>query len=147
MKTAEPDTMEGRRSKQFEETCEPEMPGLFGSVRRVLATALAMFQSRIELIAVEVREEKKRALAVVGWGVALVFLSIMSVVAVMGVVVFLLWENALAVLAGFSAFFLVAAVGSFCLARSQLQKIPFGETVAQLKKDRELVTEEKEGRD
>ena len=35
---------------------EPELPGLFGSVRRVLSTVLALVESRIELIAVELRE-------------------------------------------------------------------------------------------
>jgi len=141
MKTADMET-EARRFRRAEKTSQPEDLGLFGSIRSLLGTALAMFQSRIELIAVELREEKKRALAVVAWGVALVFLSFMTVVALMGTVVFLLWENALAVLVGFSAFFVASAVGSFLVIRNQLKKIPFGETVDQLKKDRELISGE-----
>ena len=142
MKTAEMDPAEARRFKRSEKNFEPEALGLFSSIKRVLGTALAMFQSRIELIAVELREEKRRALSVAAWGIALIFLSFMTAVAIMGVVVFLLWENALAILIGFSAFFIAAAVGSFFAVRSQLKKTPFGETVAQLKKDRELISEE-----
>ena len=136
------ESVETRRVRRSEKTCEPESSGLFGSIKKVLGTALAMFQSRIELIAVELREEKKRALSVLAWGIALVFLGFMSLVAIMGTVVFLLWENALPVLIGFSAFFVAMAVASFCAVRSQLKKIPFGETVAQLKKDRELISKE-----
>ena len=69
-----------------------------------------------------------------GAAVALVFLSFMTAVAMMATVVFLLWEHALAVVIGFSALFLLVAIGSFIAARSQLQKLPFEETVAQLKR-------------
>lgn len=140
MKTAEMDKTEARRFRRGEEYIEPEPEaGLFGSIRHVLATTLAVFQSRVELIAVELKELKGRALAVVGWGVALIFLSFLTMVAIMATVVFLLWDQALAVLVGFSAFFLVAAIGSFLVAKGQLKKIPFGETVEQLRKDRELI--------
>ncbi|MEO6182887.1 MAG: phage holin family protein [Verrucomicrobiota bacterium] len=144
MKTAEINLGETRREKHFGKRREEneESSGLFGSIRRALGTALALFQSRLELITLELREEKQRAMSVVGWGVALVFLSLMAVIAIMAVVVFLLWENALAVLIGFSAFFLVAALASFFVMSATLKKIPFGDTVAQLKKDRDMVTGE-----
>jgi uncharacterized membrane protein YqjE len=145
MKTAEMDPVETRRFRRAEKVSEPESFGLFGSIRRALGTVLALVQSRVELIAVELREEKKRALSVVIWGVTLAFLGFMSVVALMGLVVFLLWENALAVLIGFSAFFLVLALGSLFAMRSKLGKIPFEETVAQLRKDRESVSKESKG--
>lgn len=141
MRTVEIEGVESRRIRRAEKKSEPDSPGLFGSIRRVLGTVLALVQSRIELIAVELREEKKRALSVVIWGAVLVFLGFMSVIAIMAVVVFLLWENALAVLAGFSAFFLVLAVGSFFAARSKLEQVPLEETVAQLRKDREFVSD------
>lgn len=142
MKTAEMESTETRRVRRAEKASEAESFGLFGSIRRVLATTLSLFQSRIELIALELREEKKRALSVVIWGVALAFLGLMTIVAIMGVVLFALWDNALAVLIGFSVFFVVLAVASFFAARNKLEKIPFGETVAQLRKDREAITEE-----
>lgn len=141
MRTADVDTLEARRIRRAEKTIEPESFGLFGSIRRVVGTVLALAQSRIELIAFELREEKKRALSVFIRGVALVFLGFMSLVAIMLLVVFLLWENAFAVLVGFSAFFVVLAVGSFFAARSKLNAVPFGETVAQLRKDKGFLTD------
>jgi len=145
MKTAEMDpveTREARRFRRVEKSNELESPGLFGSIRQMLVTMLALIQSRVELIAVELREEKKRALSLVIWGVVLAFLGFMSVISLMALVVFLFWENALAVMVGFSAFFLVLAAGSFFAAHSKLEKIPFEETVAQLRKDRESISEE-----
>lgn len=144
MKTDELEKVEARRSRRSDEIYEADSDasGLFGSIRRVLGVMLAVFESRVELIAVELSELKGRALAVIFWGIALVFLGFMTVVAIMATVVFLLWDQALAVLAGFSGFFLVLAIGSFLVARSKLKKLPFGETVAQLKKDRELVGDE-----
>jgi uncharacterized membrane protein YqjE len=142
MKTAEMESTETRRTRRAEKCGEPEFLGLFGSIRRVLVTTLALCQSRIELIALELREEKQRALALIIWGIALAFLGLMTIVAIVATVVFLLWDNALAVLVGFSAFFLILAVGSFIAARNKLEKIPFGETIAQLRKDRESIAEE-----
>lgn len=142
MKTAEMESTETRRIRRNEKTSEPESFGLFGSIRRVAGTLLALMESRIELIALELREEKKRALSLIVRAVALGFLGLMFFVAIIGVVTFALWENALAVLAGFSVFFVVLAAGSFFLARSKMKKIPFGETVDQLRKDRETISEE-----
>jgi uncharacterized membrane protein YqjE len=146
MKTAEVDPVEARETRRFrriEKSQELESLGLFGSIRRMLATMLALVQSRIELIAVELREEKKRALSLMIWGVMLAFLGFMSVIAIMALVVFLFWENAFAVLLGFSAFFLVLALGSFFAARGKLGKIPFEETVAQFRKDRDAISDDR----
>ncbi len=130
-----------RRPKQIEIENE-ESSESFGAVREALGTVLALLQSRAELFAIELREEKQRAVSIVGWGVGLVFLSFMAMVTIMAAVVFFLWDNALIVLTGFSAFFLVAAVASFFAMRAKLRKIPFGDTVAQLEKDREMVLRE-----
>jgi len=142
MKTVEMESMETRRVRRAEKVSEPETSGLFGSIRRTVGTTVALIESRIELIALELREEKKRALSLIIWGAVLGFLSLIFVVAIIGLVTFLLWENALAVLVGFSVFFVVLAVASFFLARKKMKKIPFGETVDQLRKDRESIAEE-----
>ena len=142
MKTLEVNRLEGRRIKRFEQTYErePEQSGLFDSIKRVLATSLAAFESRIELLTLELKEVKGRAFGLIFWGATLVFLAFLTLVAIMGAVLFLMWENALQVLIGFSAFFLVAAIASFLVAQSKVKKIPFCETVDQLKKDRALAT-------
>ena len=124
---------------------EPQPLGWFSSIQRLLETMFAMLQTRIELFTIELKEAKARLFALVGAVMALVFLSFMTLVAILVTVVFLLWDHALAVLIGCSVFFLVMAIGSFFVARSQLQKLPFEETVTQLKKDRALMPEDRNG--
>jgi uncharacterized membrane protein YqjE len=144
MKTVELDTAEARRVKRSEKCQEPEPgSGLFGSIRHVLGTTVAVFQSRIELLTVELKELKGRAVALLFWAAALLFLGFLTFVAIMATVVFAFWEQALPVLAGFSAFFVVLAIASFSFAKAKLSQIPFKETVDQLKKDRHLVVHEK----
>ncbi|MEO7299658.1 MAG: phage holin family protein [Verrucomicrobiota bacterium] len=143
MKIEDMDETEARRLIEHTQPYdEPEGSGLFGSVKRFLKTTLAVLQSRLELFTIELKELRGRALGLVAWGFTLVFLAFMILVAIMATVVFALWEQALPVLMGFSGFFLVAAIGSFLMAKNQLSKIPFGETVEQLRKDRELLTKE-----
>lgn len=148
MKTVEMETADVRRVRRGERRPEPEAdPGLFGSIRHVLGTTLAVFESRVELLMVELKEFKGRVVSLIFWGAALVFLGFLAVVAIMATVVFALWDQALAVLIGFSAFFLALAIGSFVAAKSKLSKIPFEETVDQLKKDRDLVVRQTMARD
>lgn len=144
MKTAEMEEIEARRFRRAEKSYqeEPESLGLFGSIQSFLGTTLAVIESRVELITLELKELKGRALSVVAWGMALVFLAFMTLISIMALVVFLLWDQAAAVLGGFSAFFIIAAIGSFLAAKNQLKKIPFGDTVDQLRKDREMVSKE-----
>src|SRR4051812_41092533 len=104
MKTAEMEQMEARRFKRAEKSYrdEPESSGLFGSIQSFLGTTLAVIESRVELITLELKELKGRALSVVAWGLALVFLAFMTIVSIMATVVFIFWEQAAAVLVGFS---------------------------------------------
>ena len=78
------------------------------------------------------------------WAATLAIPGFLTLVAIMATVVFAFWNQALGVLAGFSGFFLVLAVGSFFMAKSKLKKTPLDETISQLRKDRELVREQLE---
>ncbi|MEO7678262.1 MAG: phage holin family protein [Verrucomicrobiota bacterium] len=122
---------------------ETTLAGWLGSIRKVVGTSFAMLETRIELFTIELKEAKTRIFALVAVGIALVFLVFLTLVAIMATVVFLLWSHALVVLIGFSVFFLVLATVSFLMARGQLQKLPFEETVGQLKKDRILISGER----
>ena len=113
-------------------------PGIFGSVRRVIDTTLAILQNRLELIAVELGEEKSRAISVLVWGALLIFFAFMTVIALTATIVFLLWEHALYALAGFTALYLIGAIASMLIVKGKIKNPPpFAETIAQLKKDRE----------
>lgn len=121
---------------------EAEFLGLFGSIRRVLVTTLAAVESRLELFSAEAKDLKVRAFSLAALGVALVFFVFMTIVCLVAGVMFLLWKTGLLVLIGFSLFFVAVAVVSFIAARKNLEKVPFGDSVDQLRKDRDLISEE-----
>jgi uncharacterized membrane protein YqjE len=119
-------------------------PGIFGSVRRLADTSLAVVQNRLELIAVELGEEKTRLISVLVWGALLIFFAFMTIIALTATVVFLLWEHAIYALAGFTALYLIGAVASMLIVKGKIKNPPpFGETIAQLKKDREWLKSRK----
>jgi uncharacterized membrane protein YqjE len=112
--------------------------GMFGSLRRLLDTGIAILQNRIELAALELNEEKARLVSILVWAAAAIFLGIMTTIAIMFTVVMALWEHALWVLAGFSGLFLIGALVSVLALKSKFKgPAPFAETVEQLKKDRQ----------
>jgi len=117
-----------------------ESAGLLGSVRRLGENALAIVQNRLELLIIEFREEKSRVISLGVWAGAMLFLSFLAIVALMLTLTFIFWEQRVAVMAGFCAFFFVGAIGSLLALKSKIKTPPFSETVSQLKKDREWLS-------
>jgi uncharacterized membrane protein YqjE len=113
--------------------------GLLGSARRFLETLLAIGHNRLELAAIELQEEKERVVATLIWAALLIFFGFMTFVAIMLTAVLLFWENRVAVAGGFTAFFLIGALIAFSCMKRKLKNppVPFAETIAQLKKDRD----------
>ena len=118
--------------------------GIFGSVRRLGATAIAIVQNRLELLVLELQEEKARVIGVLIWGSCLLFFGFMMFVALTFGLVVLFWEHAVVVLFSFAGFYLVAAAIALFRLRARLKNppYPFFETVQQLKKDREWLHSE-----
>ncbi|MDQ6630220.1 MAG: phage holin family protein [Verrucomicrobiota bacterium] len=110
--------------------------GMFGSLRRLLETSVAIVQNRVELVAVELREEKSRAIGIIIWAAVLIFTSFMALVAIMLTLVFLFREQAVYILGGFSLLYLIGAVTAFLMLKAKTKTPPFSETIVQLKKDR-----------
>jgi uncharacterized membrane protein YqjE len=113
--------------------------GLFASLRGLAATGLALLQTRLELLAVEVQEEKTRALSLAAYSVAAVILLSAGVVFLAVLVTVLLWDgNRLLALGVFSTLFLGG--GFICLlAARRLARTPsslFVGSLAELVKDR-----------
>lgn len=74
----------------------PQEPGagrLLSSLQSLSATLIAIFQTRLELLAVEVEEEKQRMLAVLGWGAVAVLMGTVACVFLAGFVTVLFWER------------------------------------------------------
>jgi uncharacterized membrane protein YqjE len=121
---------------------EHQPGGWLDSLRRTVDSLLGLAQTRVELFAVELQEEKLRAINVlVGLGIALA-LGVAGLLVGMGALALFLWE--LAGYAGLVALALGALAGSagvFWAIRNQLQRgpPPFGETIAEFRKDRECL--------
>jgi uncharacterized membrane protein YqjE len=117
----------------------PSRGGLLASLRGLVASGLALLQNRLELLAVELQEEKTRAVSLAAYSVAAVILLGAGAVFLAVFVTVLLWEsNRLLALGVFSALFLGG--GIICLlAVRRLAQMPsalFVGSLAELAKDR-----------
>jgi uncharacterized membrane protein YqjE len=117
--------------------------GLFASTKGLLGTGVALLHNRLELLGVELAEERVRLVSVLAYGAAaflciaagLIFLAILLTV--------LLWDsNRLLALGVFSALFLGAGIASLTLAVSLARSGSklFSASLAELRKDRETLS-------
>jgi uncharacterized membrane protein YqjE len=113
--------------------------GLFASVAQMLATAVGIAQTRLELLTTELQEEIHRvaeimvytAIALLAAGVGLFLLAL--------VIIFVFWDThrLAASIAVTGTFFLIAVVAGFVLRAKVRTKPPMLDaTIAELKKDR-----------
>ena len=118
-------------------------PGLLGSLRRLLRTALSIAHNRLELVLVELLEERTRLFeAFLLAGVVLAF-GAMALVMITFTVVAVFWENhRVAVLVSLGFFYLVVTLVAYWRLRHRLKHWPaFSATVAELKKDKAWLDE------
>ena len=113
-------------------------PGVWSSLKRLLDTLLATAQNRIELIAVELQEEKCRLMEALLCGVAVAVFGIMTITLVTFTVVILFWENGrFFALGSLSVLYLVGTVLAWRALQSHLKaRSAFAGTLEELKKDR-----------
>src|SRR6476659_3606620 len=115
-------------------------PTVGGTLRRTLVTSLGALQNRGELFLVELEEEKTRLVTMLLWGVGALFLGMMTVLLLTGTILFLVPENyRLYVAAGFTVLYLSVTLWAVFSLKAILKQIPFDETLAQIRKDRELL--------
>jgi len=118
--------------------------GVFASARRILEGGLAIVQNRLELFAVELRQEKCRLVEAIIWVAAVVVFGIMTLTLLTLAVIILFWEQervaALLVLSG------LYLLGTFVALRKLRAKLAvssaFSGTVGEIKKDRECLRSE-----
>ena len=112
--------------------------GLFASTKGLLGTGVTLLHNRLELLGVELAEERVRLVSLLAYGAAaflciaagLIFLAIFLTV--------LLWENnRLLALGVFSALFLGAGIASLTLAMSLARSGSklFSASLAELRRD------------
>jgi len=121
----------------------PDQRGLFASAKGLLGTGVTLIHNRLELLGVELAEERVRVTSMLAYGGAaflciaagLVFLAIFLTV--------LLWEsNRLLALGIFSALFLGAGIASLMLAMrlGRSGSKLFSASLAELRKDRDALS-------
>ena len=113
-------------------------PGVWATLQRILDTLLATGQSRVELFAVELQEEKCRLVEAILWAAAVAAFGMMTLSVVTFALVVLFWENArVPALMALSVIYCIGTGLSWRALRLRLKgRTAFAETLAELKKDR-----------
>jgi uncharacterized membrane protein YqjE len=120
-------------------------PGLFSTVKRLLNTALAGLENRIELFLVELREERFRIFDVLLLGCAAGVLGFMALLTGTVTLIVIFWDSArVQVLVALSACYILAVIGVLWRLKVRLRNwSSFSATLDELKKDRACLEEER----
>jgi uncharacterized membrane protein YqjE len=115
---------------------EQTPPGLMRILRNILARLLATCQTRAELFAVELQEERYRLIELLLLGGAALVLGSLALL-LLSIILILVFPAAARVYVALGLVVLYASTSLFLLFRikHKLRDEPFGETVNQLKKD------------
>jgi len=127
---------------------EPGLPradavmGLFGSVRRMLETLLAITQTRLELVTTEIEEELHRVAEILLWMFVVVFFGGLAVLMLAFVVVIAFWEDHRLLAASLTTLGFVAVTGvAWLVVRAKVRARPklLEATIEEIKHDREAL--------
>jgi uncharacterized membrane protein YqjE len=113
--------------------------GFMGSLRRLCDGLIASGEQRLQLLSVELQEEKLRLIQIFMWISAVVFTGMMAITFVSLVLVYVCWESArLEVLGGLALFYVAAFLAMLAAFRRYLarQPEPFAATLSELGADR-----------
>jgi uncharacterized membrane protein YqjE len=110
-------------------------------LRRIFSSVFSILQTRLELIGIELAEEKDRLLAVLFLGLAAMMLAMMSLIALTALIAIAFWDTyRWQALAGITIVYAIAALICGLRARSNLHNAPavFEATIHEFEKDREI---------
>ena len=116
--------------------------GWRNSLRRACDSLLGLAQGRLELFAVELQEEKLRALNVIVWLVVALTLGVAGLLLGLGALAFYLWAVAgYYGLGGLALALLAASAGVLWAIHRRIRTgpTPFVETLGEFRKDRECL--------
>lgn len=120
----------------------PDQRGLFASAKGLLSTSVTLLHNRLELLGVELAEERARLISMLAYGGA-AFLCVAAGLIFFAIfVTVLLWDSyRLLALGVFSALFLGAGIASLTLAISlgRSGSKLFSASLAELRKDRDAL--------
>jgi uncharacterized membrane protein YqjE len=99
--------------------------GLFASLRRMLATLIALIETRLELVGVEIEEQISHAVSLLLWSIAAIFFASLSVLLAALTIVIAFWDQHRLLAASLvTATFVLAALVAGLVARHRLQTRP-----------------------
>lgn len=116
--------------------------GLMVSIRRLLDTMLSIIQTRVELLATELEEERVRIGQLLLYGAVAFFFFGMAILLVTTLIVAAYWDNhLLLVLTGLAALFVIAGSFSLLAFRKVAQKRfgLFSDSMNELSEDRDWI--------
>jgi uncharacterized membrane protein YqjE len=118
--------------------------GLFRSLRDLLATLVGTARTRLELLQVELEEEKLRLTGIVALAVAAVFFLVLAILVFTFFVIVLFWDTHRVLVTGLIA--LTYLIAGLCCAAAARQRAStksklFAASIAQLDADRERLTQ------
>jgi len=122
---------------------ENKRPGIFASLRRLLKTAAAIAENRLELLLVECQEERCRlfeALLLAGMVFILALMTLM--VATVAIVVICVNNHQIGLVVVLGLVYLAATLGCYRRLRHRLKRwTPFAATLAEIRKDKACLDE------
>jgi uncharacterized membrane protein YqjE len=124
------------------ETGGDPAPGLIGSARRLVRTALGIVATRLQILGTEVEEEQVRFTELLLVAAAVAFCFGTAVLLAVIFVVVLLWDtHRLATLGVFALVFLGAGIAGLVVLRRRRQRRPklFAATLGEIAKDLERI--------
>lgn len=111
--------------------------GLFDSIRNLVATSVAIIQTRLEILSTEVEEEKIRIAQLLMFAALSFFFLSLGVVFLALLLVVLFWDtNRVAVLGSLAGIFLAAGVISWLAYRTKTKSKIFATSISELAQDR-----------
>ena len=118
---------------------EPGRRGLGASLRSLATGALGLVAAHVELVGVEIQQEKERVAELAVLGACALVLFGMALLLVTFLIVAALWDNRLLAISGLAVVYV--GLGAYAVAsirrRLDAHPNPFAGTAAELDKDRE----------
>jgi len=120
----------------------PVSPGFIKNLSALGDSLLCAIKERVELVSIELQEEKYRLIRLIIWISAAVFAGVMTLAFATLTLVYLLWDTArLAALGGFTIFYGGVLAWVIVMLRRQFthQPMPFEATIDSLTEDRACI--------
>lgn len=115
-------------------------PGVGRLVQRLTSSTVGALHNRLELLLVELQEEKGRLIEAVLVGVGLLFAVLLFLVTLTATVIFLFPEEyRIYALGGFTGLYLAGLITGALILKGLFKHKPFAESIRQVKKDAEWI--------